>query len=68
MECGEVTQGTGVELNIEMSEESDSAISQDATYQDFVTEEFVLDFEQRMIKENLFIEHEVGNSKYNTRS
>lgn len=60
MECAEIAQGTGEELNIEIDEESDSAISQDATYQDRVAEEFVLDFEQRMIKENLFIEHEVG--------
>ena len=66
MESAEVMQCTVEEVNIEISEESDSAISQDATYQDLVAEEFVLDVEQRMIKENLFIEHEVRKIKPQT--
>ena len=63
VECTEVAQGTGKELCIELSKGSDSAISQDETYQDLIADEFVLDFEQRIIKENLFIEHEVGEGR-----
>jgi hypothetical protein len=59
IECAEVVQGTGEELSIELVGGSDSAISQDERYQDLVAQEYVLDFEQRVIKENLLIEHEV---------
>ena len=52
-------QGTGEELSIELVGGSDSAISQDERYQDIIAQEYVLDFEQRVIKENLLIEHEV---------